>query len=329
MTTDQLGGTTYTYRQPRPAFLANTPTAIQYFGDLSEPSPFHNGATGPQHIEQEYYVGFAQDEWRVSPKLTLNYGLRYDYYAPLRETRQPDRQVQHRHRQHRSRTRRRCYQSKKNNFQPRISADLRADEQDGPPRRLRHLRRPGPDRRSDSADRGRPHQHDADQRAAARLSRSIRRRSARTSSTTRTTGRTSRAPTPNEYTLPERVYQYTASVQQELAGELAATVAYVGSQGRNLFLRSIANRIIGVQSNGAAAATQIREFDIVTHGTPTARSPRSSGRIAEIDYKTSGGHDSYNAMQLSLTRRSSRGLTLNAQYTLGYSTATPAARTKR
>ena len=45
---------------------------------------------------------------------------------------------------------------------------------------------------------------------------------------------------------------------------MAATVAYVGSQGRNLFLRSIANRTIGVQSNGAAAATQIREFDIVT-----------------------------------------------------------------
>ena len=26
--------------------------------------------------------------------------------------------------------------------------------------------------------------------------------------------------------------------------------------------------------------------------------------FAEIDYKTSGGHDNYNAMQLSLTRRS-------------------------
>ena len=32
---------------------------------------------------------------------------------------------------------------------------------------------------------------------------------------------------------------------------MAATAAYVGSQGRNLFLRSIANRTIGVQSNGA------------------------------------------------------------------------------
>ena len=43
---------------------------------------------------------------------------------------------------------------------------------------------------------------------------------------------------------------------------------------------------------------------------------------AEIDYKTSGGHDSYNAMQLALTRRSANGLALNAQYTLGYSKGT-------
>ena len=44
--------------------------------------------------------------------------------------------------------------------------------------------------------------------------------------------------------------------------------------------------------------------------------------FAEIDYKTSGGDDSYNSMQLSLTRRSARGVTLNGQYTLGYSKGT-------
>ena len=75
--------------------------------------------------------------------------------------------------------------------------------------------------------------------------RSTRRRCARTSPTTRTTAPTSRAPTANEYSIPERVYQYSASVQRELPGNLVATAAYVGSQGRNLFLRSFANRIIG------------------------------------------------------------------------------------
>ena len=99
-------------------------------------------------------------------------------------------------------------------------------------------------------------------------------------------------------------------------------MAYVGSQGRNLFLRSIANRTIGVQSNGAAAATQIREFDIVTARTTIGGVPAIASiqrPFAEIDYKTSGGHDSYNAMQLSLTKRSMAGLVLNAQYTLGLS----------
>ena len=140
----------------------------------------------------------------------------------------------------------------------------------------------------------------------------------------------------NEYTLPEKVYSETVSIQQELPGNMAATVAYVGSQGRNLFLRSISNRIVGVQTNGASAGTQVREFDILTcadgrvlNGTV---SPLTSASIcpgssiasiqrpyAEVDYKTSGGHDSYNAMQLSLTRRSANGLVLNGQYTLGYS----------
>ena len=89
-------------REPRRRSSPTRRRSIQYFGDLSEPSPFHNGATGPKHIKQEYYVGFAQDEWRVRPNFTLNYGLRYDYYAPLHGSRQPDRQVQHRHRRARS-----------------------------------------------------------------------------------------------------------------------------------------------------------------------------------------------------------------------------------
>src|SRR5262249_17408982 len=61
------------------------------------------------------------------------------------------------------------------------------------------------------------------------------------------------------------------------------------------------------------AAVQIREFDIDRGGTDVLHP------YGEIDYKTSGGHDSYNALQLSVMRRSARGLTMNAQYTLGRS----------
>jgi hypothetical protein len=71
----------------------------------------------------------------------------------------------------------------------------------------------------------------------------------------------------NEYTLPEKVYEYTASVQQEIGHGFAASAAYVGAQGRNLFLRSIANRTVGVQTQGASAALQVREFDILNCAT--------------------------------------------------------------
>jgi hypothetical protein len=45
---------------------------------------------------------------------------------------------------------------------------------------------------------------------------------------------------------------------------------------------------------------------------------------AEVDYKTSGGEDRYNAMMLSLARRSATGVSLNVQYTLGKSTGNTA-----
>ena len=65
MSTDRLGGITYTWPNLN-AFLANQLQSMQYLGDLSAPSVFNNGATGERHTEQQYYIGFAQDEWRVN-----------------------------------------------------------------------------------------------------------------------------------------------------------------------------------------------------------------------------------------------------------------------
>jgi hypothetical protein len=107
------------------------------------------------------------------------------------------------------------------------------------------------------------------------------------------------------YRLPERVLSYTASVQQELPGSAVLTVAYVGSQGRNLFLRSWTNKIVGVDTDPATGAGIVRrEF---------------GDRFAEVDYKTAGGADHYNALQTTLNRRFSQGFTLGAQHTWGRS----------
>lgn len=37
------------------------------------------------HNQRWYRSGYVQDDWRISPKLTLNLGLRYEYFQPLEE----------------------------------------------------------------------------------------------------------------------------------------------------------------------------------------------------------------------------------------------------
>lgn len=37
------------------------------------------------YLRQKEYGFYAQDSWKVTPRLTLNYGLRYDYWTPYRE----------------------------------------------------------------------------------------------------------------------------------------------------------------------------------------------------------------------------------------------------
>jgi carboxypeptidase family protein len=315
MTTDQLGGTTYSYANLA-AFLTNTPTTIQYFGDLSEPSPFSNGASGAKHTKQQYFVAYAQDEWRVRSNFTLNFGLRYDYYTPLREadnrdvkfnidtgTLDPPSNP--------------FLIMKKTNFQPRLAMTFSPTSKTvvrggvgifvGPGQTEDQIQPIEAERINTTLTSG--------PLLAFPLDAALVRPNFINNPDNRSYQPRAYA---NEYSIPERIYQYTTSIQQELPGGMAATVAYIGSQGRNLFLRSIANRTIGLQSNGANAATQIREFDIVTRNADgtiaTILRP-----YAEIDYKTSGGHDQYNSMQLSLSRRSTRGLSMNAQYALGYS----------
>src|SRR5439155_15926128 len=64
MSTDRLGGTTYWFQNVH-AFLANTPSTIQFLGDESAPSVFNHGATGARYIRQEYYIGYAPAELHV------------------------------------------------------------------------------------------------------------------------------------------------------------------------------------------------------------------------------------------------------------------------
>lgn len=362
---DQLGGITYSYGNLLD-FVLNRNLTAAFIGDLSQPGNFRV-ATNPittiertegglSRGEQYYLIGYAQDEWRVKPNLVLSYGLRYEYYSVNREKDNravvfdvangglvsPDTPF---------------YQSSKGNFGPRLGLTWSPKFLGG-----KTLFRVG-----GGLYYGPGQYEDLIQPIESNVVRSST--TFANGLTTGTAGSllnpaanatpgafTPRAYDINGYRVPERVGQYGFSVQQQLPGNSVLTVAYVGSQGRNLFLRSITNRLlpgstiiqngtplpagVGVINRCSVApvngtcpgtvvgVTQVREFDILGYRfDPTAGA--TGGIVAdpasrlqpfgEIDYKTSGGRDRYDSLQILFNRRFTQGLTINAQYQLAKS----------
>ena len=282
--TDRLGGTTYTYSNLND-FLANRLQSVQYAGDLSDPSPF-TGVAGTRKAEQEYYIGYAQDEWKIRPNLTLSYGLRYEYYSPLREA--SDALILFDITTGRLRDRANDpFQTSKTNFGPRIAATWSPNYTGngffGGGRTV--LRGGfgvyyGPGQTEDQIQ---PIESDVIRitQSGGAYPANIPALRANFVSNPLNRQYQPRAYSPL-YEVPERIYQYSFSLQQELFYKMVLTAAYVGSQGRNLFLRSVTNQIASVRQNG----TVIREFDIVNADGSILRP------YAEIDFKTSGGEDS-------------------------------------
>ena len=345
--TDRLGGTTYTFSNLN-NFLSGTLQQIQYLGDLSATSPF-TGASGPRTGRQTYYIFYGQDQWNIRPNLTLSYGLRYEYYSQLRE--KGNAQILFDITTGTLRDRNSSpYQTSKNNFGPRLAITYSPFANKGgffggnrsviragfglfygPGQTEDQIQPIESDRISSTLTAAtnslvtgqQLFTFPADTNAiAANFIANVNNRSYQP-----------RAYAPN-YKIPERINQYSVSYQQQLPYNLVSTVAYVGSLGRNLFLRSVANQIlpgsttiingtnvptgVGVvnrinpTTGQVVNVTTVRQFSIV-NGT-TVQNP-----YAEIDYKTSGGRDRYDALQTQLSRRFNTGLTLNAQYTYAYS----------
>ncbi len=303
LTTDRFGGTTYTFNSIND-LLVNNPASVQFNADAGLPSPWNNGATGPRHAQQEYYIAYIQDEWKMSPQFTINYGLRYEYFGVMHERDNRNvkfnivtGQIDPRDTPY--------YQSSKLNFAPRLGLAFSPSRFNGNTVfRVGAGYFYGPGQPEDTIQ---PLESD-------RVSRTLSSNIAFPFDTASivanynindpSLGFQPRAYAPG-YKIPEKILSYTASLQQRLPGETVLTVAFVGSQGRNLFLRSIANKIVAVGTNPATGAAIVtREF---------------GSRFAEVDYKTSGGNDHYNSMQTTLNRRFAHGLTFGLQHTWGRS----------
>ena len=56
------------------------------FNITSQSSGYVPGATNLRHFTYGTYAGYFQDNWKVAPQLTLNLGIRYDYYTRVNET---------------------------------------------------------------------------------------------------------------------------------------------------------------------------------------------------------------------------------------------------
>ena len=302
---DQLGGTTYSYANVS-AFLANTPTSIAFNGDLSALSPF-TGLSGVAHLRQNYYVLYAQDEFKIRPNLTMSYGLRWEYYSPLHDVRNKDVVFDIAQGTIVPKDTRSWYKSSLHNFGPRLAFSWAPERfQNKTVFRVGGGYYYGPGQTEDQL------QPSANDRIGRTISSGpllaypldVNQIYSSYNINDPNLGFQPRAYGVG-YGIPERILEYTASVQQQLPSNTVLTVAYVGSQGRNLFLRSITNLIVGTTMNpttGVAAA--VRQF---------------GNRFAEIDYKTSGGTDNYNAMQTTLNRRFSSGLSLGMEYTWAHS----------
>jgi hypothetical protein len=282
---NQLGGVTYSYSNLN-NFLANTAATVAYIGDLG----FRVG-------EQEYYIGYVQDEWRIRPNLTMNYGLRYEYYTPNRERND----------------RVRLFDAGSVSVLDPSNSFYRADKKAFGPRfgitwspealQNRTVLRAGagiyygPGQYEDLIQ---PIESDVN-----RFTLSNQRYPADLTALTSGTlpPQTPRAYDVHGYRVPERNIQFGVSIQQMLPFAFVGQIGYTGSLGRNLFQRSITNLITSVDP-------------------ATGKVTRQNPAFGEIDYKTSGGRDSYNALQLGLTRRYSEGLTVGMQYAWSHSIGT-------
>ena len=237
---NQLGGVTYSYSN-LDNFLSNTGATVAYIGDLG----FRVG-------EQEYYIGYLQDEWRIRPNLTLNYGMRYEYYTPNREkdnrvslfdagtVQLLDPRTQ-------------FYRADNKAFGPRVGLTWAPSAlQNRTVIRIGAGVYYGPGQYEDLIQ---PIESDVNrftlggQRYPANLA-------ALTSGAL--PPQTPRAYDVNGYRVPERNIQFGVNIQQVLPFEFVGQVGYTGSLGRNLFQRSITNLITGVNPTTGAVTDRTR-----------------------------------------------------------------------
>ncbi len=301
--------------------LQNRPTTVQLAGDLGNPSPFGLSDSSDHRATQHYLIGFLQDKWSIRPNLAVTMGLRYEYYTGVQEERNrnvvfdvsrhltlpPDTPF---------------FPSSKDNFLPRLA--LAWAPRFSTPTLAKNPRLISASfgmhaGASSFRDQIKPIEND---RIDVTQTGGIFPTSQSILEGLFFNNPTNRQYQPlafdTGYTNTEKVYKYDVSFKQRLSGndnsEFYALVSYVGNMGRDLLLRTTANRIISVDTNPNPALPAIvtREFDIPQAGTPLKP-------FGELDVRTSKGWSRYDSLQVRLNGAFPKAniFMLDAQYTLG------------
>ena len=282
-------------------FLGSTEISYNSINDFIDNRPAQVAVSqdSPVFTPQQWYgIGFLQDSWRVNDRLTLELGLRYDYYSVVKEKDDLARPFFVEENNFGA-VGDGFYDADKNNFSPRLSAAYQLNDKTairagfglfyGPGQfedRIQPIENSIARARvqtADIANNGLQYPVPASQ---LRDLLSLR-------------GYTHKYP--NEYNV-----QYGASLSRELPGSINLTVGYTGSQGKDMFLRGVGNVLDPV--------TRVRL--VPNYGQIDFK---TAGCVDDLElggvYATKGcGTATYDALQVSASRRFRSGLSGGLQY---------------
>ena len=268
-----LGGTVYSFSTA--GFIADLGATVSYIGDLQA------------EAQQNLYGGFVQDEWRVRDNLSINVGIRYEFFSAVNG----------------SGGQARVFDMNRLSFLPSGSSPYQPTRMGLEPRlglawapqamRAKTVLRLGGavlDSPGQLRDFLGPIQNEASRFSADGLSFPA------DMSAVAAAGLTVQTPIGIDASshFAERVYQWGVSVQQVLPAQFTAQAAYLGSSARDLLTRRWGNLVAGM--------------------TPYGQLLRQNPAFGEIPYVAGGGSADYHALQLQLNRRFSADLVVGGQF---------------
>ncbi|HEX8710640.1 MAG TPA: TonB-dependent receptor, partial [Terracidiphilus sp.] len=111
-------------------------------------------------------------------------------------------------------------------------------------------------------------------------------------------------------------YSYNLTVEHELGGGFAARAAYVGSASRHQFVNLEINPMV---NNGSGGTDSRRVYNTAPVVGPCPATGTCNTNYSNIITAAMIGNANYNSLQLTLSKKMSRGLSLMANYTFSKS----------